>query len=130
MAISESIQPGAVAKNGRDVFFAIGIVIILAVLFDVGHDRGANIDRRARPASGFASKSHAERRTDPGISTDLDRTRIPQAAKRDLADFLVDQRLQNEAAVAVGATPGIIRNIREGERLLTLPCAQTLQGFS
>jgi flagellar biosynthesis protein FlhA len=33
MAISESIQPGAVAKNGRDVFFAIGIVIILAVLF-------------------------------------------------------------------------------------------------
>ncbi len=33
MAISESIQAGAVAKNGRDVFFAIGIVIILAVLF-------------------------------------------------------------------------------------------------
>src|SRR5215212_11331227 len=33
MAISESIQPGAVAKNGRDIFFALGIVIILAVLF-------------------------------------------------------------------------------------------------
>src|SRR6478672_9617796 len=33
MAISESIAPKPVAKNGRDVGFAIGIVIILAVLF-------------------------------------------------------------------------------------------------
>src|ERR1700760_4283248 len=33
MAISETLAPGAVAKNGRDVFFALGIVIILAVLF-------------------------------------------------------------------------------------------------
>ena len=33
MAISESLATGTVAKNGRDVFFAIGIVIILAVLF-------------------------------------------------------------------------------------------------
>src|SRR4051794_12326702 len=33
MAISESLTAGTVAKNGRDVFFAIGIVIILAVLF-------------------------------------------------------------------------------------------------
>ncbi|ESZ62082.1 flagellar biosynthesis protein FlhA [Mesorhizobium sp. L103C119B0] len=33
MAVSESLATGTVAKNGRDVFFAIGIVIILAVLF-------------------------------------------------------------------------------------------------
>ena len=33
MAISESIAPKPVAKNGRDVGFAIGIIIILAVLF-------------------------------------------------------------------------------------------------
>ena len=33
MAISESIGPKPVAKNGRDVGFAIGIIIILAVLF-------------------------------------------------------------------------------------------------
>src|SRR6476620_1751650 len=33
MAISESIAPKPIAKNGRDVGFAIGIIIILAVLF-------------------------------------------------------------------------------------------------
>ncbi|TIX10166.1 MAG: EscV/YscV/HrcV family type III secretion system export apparatus protein, partial [Mesorhizobium sp.] len=33
MAISETIPAGLAAKNGRDVFFALGIVIILAVLF-------------------------------------------------------------------------------------------------
>ena len=33
MAISESISSGKVARNGRDVFFALGIVVILAVLF-------------------------------------------------------------------------------------------------
>ena len=33
MAISESIAPTPIAKNGRDVGFAIGIIIILAVLF-------------------------------------------------------------------------------------------------
>jgi len=33
MAISESISTGSTARNGRDVFFALGIVIILAVLF-------------------------------------------------------------------------------------------------
>ncbi|MFL5166849.1 MAG: flagellar biosynthesis protein FlhA [Microvirga sp.] len=33
MAISETIPSGVVAKNGRDVFFALGIVVILAVLF-------------------------------------------------------------------------------------------------
>ena len=33
MAIAETITPDPVAKNARDVFFALGIVIILAVLF-------------------------------------------------------------------------------------------------
>ena len=33
MAIAETITPKPVAKNGRDVFFALGIVVILAVLF-------------------------------------------------------------------------------------------------
>ena len=33
MAIAETISTEAVAKNGRDVFFALGIVVILAVLF-------------------------------------------------------------------------------------------------
>ncbi|TIP39979.1 MAG: EscV/YscV/HrcV family type III secretion system export apparatus protein, partial [Mesorhizobium sp.] len=33
MAISETLPSGLVAKNGRDVFFALGIVVILAVLF-------------------------------------------------------------------------------------------------
>ena len=33
MAIAETITPDPVAKNARDVFFALGIVVILAVLF-------------------------------------------------------------------------------------------------
>ena len=33
MAISETITPDPVAKNARDIFFALGIVLILAVLF-------------------------------------------------------------------------------------------------
>ncbi len=33
MAISESISTGAPARSARDVFFALGIVVILAVLF-------------------------------------------------------------------------------------------------
>ena len=33
MAISETITPDPVAKNARDIFFALGIVVILAVLF-------------------------------------------------------------------------------------------------
>ena len=33
MAIAETITADPVAKNGRDVFFALGIVVILAVLF-------------------------------------------------------------------------------------------------
>lgn len=33
MAISETFPAGNPAKNGRDVFFALGIVVILGVLF-------------------------------------------------------------------------------------------------
>ena len=33
MAIAETITADPIAKNGRDVFFALGIVIILTVLF-------------------------------------------------------------------------------------------------
>ena len=33
MAIAETITPDPVAKNARDVFFALGIVVILSVLF-------------------------------------------------------------------------------------------------
>jgi len=33
MAISESISAGAVPRSSRDIFFALGIVVILAVLF-------------------------------------------------------------------------------------------------
>jgi len=33
MAISETLPSGLAVKNGRDIFFALGIVFILAVLF-------------------------------------------------------------------------------------------------
>ena len=33
MAVSESIPVGAAPRNSRDIFFALGIVVILAVLF-------------------------------------------------------------------------------------------------
>lgn len=33
MAIAETVPSGGAAKNGRDIFFALGIIVILAVLF-------------------------------------------------------------------------------------------------
>lgn len=33
MAIAETMPSGGAAKNGRDIFFALGIIVILAVLF-------------------------------------------------------------------------------------------------
>src|SRR3546814_5656962 len=86
------------------------------MLLDKRAHRDAQSERIARQRAAFAADAQIERRADAGALAQRDGAQIPEAADRKIVAVGVEQRAQNEGAVAHRATAGVVADIGHDDR--------------